>query len=115
MTMKNRAIKYYWVSSVNNLEEILLKSDNYFLKQLDDAIQYVFSKHELPMPEAVLFNRAPEEWEWGLLTITIVRGNIKKMDDVLVWYDKWIDIKRYLNDDAMNNSTEKFQYTFKLI
>ena len=110
--MKSNEIKYFWVSEGKKLVEIPLNKENWWFVQLNASIRYVFSTYDLRMPEAVLFNRAPEKWAWGLLTITIVRGNLEETEDILAWYTKRSDIKDYLNNDAMCNSTERMQYTF---
>ncbi len=113
MKTKNNETKYYWTSCGKNTKEIPLNRENWWFVQLDATIRCTFGKYDLPMPKAVLFDRAHEGT--NSVPITVVRENLDGVKDVSEWFWKWFFVKDELDIQARANSTDDVTYKFHII
>ena len=116
--------KYYFIdfSIHSDLSEINPEEINEFLKdgkatenwifmQIDGSIKVVFGKYGMPYPKYVFVNRNYKRI--GEMKLTLVRDDVKTLNEALFWNTQKIFVLDELNRQAKFNSDEdglKFEF-----
>lgn len=86
-------------------------TENWIFMQIDGTIKYTFGKYGMPYPKYVFVNRNYKRI--GEMTLTLVRDDVKTLDEALFWNTQKIFVLEELNRQAKFNSDEdglKFEF-----
>lgn len=119
--------KYYFIDFAirSDLKEInpegikgFVKDDkateNWIFMQIDGTIKYTFGQYGMPYPKYVFVNRNYKQI--GKMTLTLVRNDVKTLEEALFWNVQKIFVQDELNRQAKSNSDEEgLKYKFEII
>ena len=79
-------------------------TENWIFMQIDGTIKYTFGKYGMPYPKYVFVNRNYNRI--GEMTLTLVRDDVKTLNEALFWNTQKIFVQEELNRQAKFNSDE---------
>jgi hypothetical protein len=79
-------------------------TENWIFMQIDGTIKYTFGKYGMPYPKYVFVNRNYNRIRE--MTLTLVRDNVKTLEEALFWNTQKIFVQEELNRQAKFNSDE---------
>ena len=119
-----KGTKYYFIdfaikSNLKEINPIEIKefvkegkaSENWIFMQIDGTIKYTFGKYGMTYPKYVFVNRNYKQI--GEMTLTLVRNDVKTLEEALFWNVQKMYIQDELNIQAKVNSDEeglKFEF-----
>ena len=77
-------------------------TENWIFMQINGTIKYTFGKYGMPCPKYVFINRNYKRI--GEMTLTLVRNDVKTLEEALFWNTQKIFVQEELNRQAKFNS-----------